>query len=78
MMLEKHIILVRSATDPSENVATHEVVRVGSKAVNNLGTCQSTAVLLPLPKLTSWSSQMLTWGICPLTVANGAVLYQRM
>jgi hypothetical protein len=31
---------VRSTTNASEDVATHELIDIGAKAVNDLGICQ--------------------------------------
>jgi hypothetical protein len=36
MMLEEEVVLVRSATNTSEDVALHKVVNVRAESVNNL------------------------------------------
>lgn len=35
-MLEEHVVLVSSATDAPEDIATHKVVDIGSKPVDDL------------------------------------------
>lgn len=36
MMLEKHVIFVRASTDSAEDIASHELVDIGPKAVDNV------------------------------------------
>lgn len=39
MVLEEHVVLVGNAADSAEDIATHKVVGVGAKAINDLAGC---------------------------------------
>lgn len=78
-MLEEHVVFVSHTTDSAEHIASHEVVSVRAKPIDDL--CESSQLQPPdeaahsVPRLTSWSSQILSCGICPLAVEKGSVLY---
>lgn len=36
MVLEEHVIFVRTATDPAEDVAFHEFIDIGPKSIDDI------------------------------------------
>ena len=77
MVLEDHVVLVCGAADAPEDVALHELVHIGPKPVDNLpGAISVFGVSIDEgQEHTSWSSQMFSCAIWPLTCANGSVEY---
>lgn len=59
MMLKKHIVFMRSATNATKDVALHEAISIGSESIDNLWMVSS-AWSHSFLQRTSWSSQMLT------------------
>jgi hypothetical protein len=77
MMLKEKVVLVRNTSYAPEDRASHEIINVRSKPINNLGSCQwsGTRNTQRAEIHTSWSSHKFNWAICPLALANGSVEY---
>jgi hypothetical protein len=41
MMLKKHVVFMRSATNATKDVALHEAISIGSESINNLWVVSS-------------------------------------
>ena len=75
-LMQLTIVFKGNTTDSAEYVTLHEVVRIGTEAVNYIwmllvGTILNATISIP------WSSHMLIWGIFALALAKGSVVYHR-
>lgn len=47
MVLEEHIVLMRHAANTAEHIASHEVIGVGAKTIDNLKSHQLASAVAP-------------------------------